>query len=548
MSEDVSIVGVFDEAMLRHVAGPSALQRGRKYHAEGRVTFSEQTSTSLAGEVRGSQKYKFWLKPKGDVLVWCCECVAASDGAFCKHLVAAVLTAQDGAVEAVSPAAPSKPSAKNALLDYLRVQPAERLAGWLSALAERDRDVEKRLMLYRAAEQPGTLKPALAKLLNAGGFLDYRRSIAYANKLDAGIELLEGVLLRDPVECRALCEYALGRLFPVYGRSDDSSGAIGECMHAIADLHARACAAKPPGQVLAKPLHALQCKDDWGLLALPRYWDCLGARGQSDYARAVMAEYEKVPQMAGDHDRFSEAHGVFSRTEALARCSADFELLQRVLRRDLSQPYHHLRVLESLREFGREREALAWGEAAVKRFPTDTRLRAALSGCLAAAGMLEEAIDQTWQAFRLHPDSQGWDALKRAAGNAWPLWRERALEEVTVREKGQVNQRVRLLLHDGDLAAAVELAREPSVWSDTLRDLAQRLRRSDPTTAGAFYLRLAHKQVDALNPREYPVLVDTIDNAAKLLPSAEWQPFVTEVRKRHARKTKLMLLLDAAGL
>lgn len=58
------------------------------------------------------------------------------------------------------------------MLIFLRAQPADRLAAWLQALAKEDGDIEKRLLLYRAAEQPDALKPALAKLLNSGGFLD----------------------------------------------------------------------------------------------------------------------------------------------------------------------------------------------------------------------------------------------------------------------------------------------------------------------------------------------------------------------------------------
>lgn len=39
-------------------------------------------------------------------------------------------------------------------------------------LASEDRDVEKRLLLYRAASAPGALKAALSKVLATGSFLD----------------------------------------------------------------------------------------------------------------------------------------------------------------------------------------------------------------------------------------------------------------------------------------------------------------------------------------------------------------------------------------
>jgi hypothetical protein len=437
---------------------------------------------------------------------------------------------------------------KDELLAFLHAQPAARLAGWLHALAQEDGNVEKRLLLYRAAEQPGALKTALAKLLNAGGFLDYRRAIDYAQRMDAAIEQLQDMLPRDPGECRALCEYALGRLFKIYGNSDDSAGAIGDVMEALAELHAQACAVTQPGKALAKTLHALQRKDAWGVLSLASYWNALGPQGQAEYSRLVVAEFQQVPEpKAGEH--FGESFEVCRRTEELARCAGDFELLQRVLRRDLSHGYQHLRVLESLREFGRAREALAWAEVAVKRFPDEGGLRAVLSECLAEAGMDEEALEQTWQCFRQHPGDAEWDTLKRMAGKAWPQWRQRALDDVAAREQDHATLRARLLLHDGDRVAAVALAHEHAVLADVLLELAKQIRRSDPTTAGAFYLRLAQQQAQKLGyANEYPRLVAYLKDASQLLPAAQWQPLLATVRAQHARKTKLMGLLTQAGL
>lgn len=542
-----------DDACLIELAGTAAFERGRAYHAAGRVALSLVAEAALAGEAHGTETYRLRLAHDGSDWLWDCDCPAAADGAFCKHLVAAVLTARDEAEDGDGTAAPKKKPAsasvrKGELLAFLHAQPAARLAGWLHALAQEDGNVEKRLLLYRAAEQPEALKAALAKLLNAGGFLDYRRAIDYARRLGAAIELLQDMLSRDPDECRVLCEYALGRLFKVYGNSDDSAGAIGGVMEALAELYAQACAATQPCKGLAKTLHALQGKDGWGVLSLAGYWKALGAQGQAEYGRLVVAEFEKLPApKAGEH--FGEGFEVCRRTEELARCAGDFELLQRVLRRDLSQAYQYFRVLESLREFGRAREALAWAETAVKRFPDDGRLRALLSECLAEAGMNDEALEQAWLRFHRHPGDDEWDALKRMAGKTWPHWRQRALDDVAAYERGHATVRIDLLLHDGDVAAATSLAHDHAVMPQVLHVLAQRLRRSDPATAGAFYLRLARQQAEKLGyANEYPRLVAYLKDASKLLPATQWQPFLATVRAQHARKTKLMGLLAQAGL
>lgn len=542
-----------DEAWLQETAGGRTYARGMGYARNGRIALSEISASALAGEAFGTETYRFRLDRKGEDWQWHCDCRAAEDGSFCKHLVAAVLTAhggrEDDAGEAVSRAGPRERQAEpDSLRQFLQSQPAERLADWLHRLALAHRDVERQLLLYRAASQPGAMKDALTKVLATGGFLDYRRTIDYASRLDAAIEQLRELVQRDPDEGRHLCEYALKRLSKVMKRCDDSAGALGDRMRDIADLHAQACDAVPPGKPLAKILHALQCLEDWDMLPLSRYWDALGPQGQAAYARLVLDEFKRLPPpvpQAFDHTGFA----VCRRVEALARCKDDFDLLQRVLRRDLSGPYQHLRVLESLREFGRAREALAWAEAAVKRFPDDDRLRAALAQCLAEAGMEDEAIEQEWLRFRQRPGTACWDALKRRAGVAWPTWRERALAAVAAQENGHVSQRVELLAHDGDIAAAVSLARENPVFPGGLLALASQVERHDPAAAGSFYLRVARFQAGQLHGvRDYKALVECLAEASKLMPPSEWRPFVTEIRAGHARKPRLMALLNEAGL
>ncbi|MGK2940123.1 MAG: SWIM zinc finger family protein [Immundisolibacter sp.] len=547
---------MLSDADLERLAGKAACERGRGYYREGRVHLTAVAADALEGEAHGTETYRLWLRCDGGAWRWDCECPAADSGALCKHLVAAVLIARDGAPDDAPPddesdQAPRKASAVRAREDlraFLHSQPARRLADWLAALADADPEVDKRLRLQRAVQQPGALKEALAKLLNTG-FLDYRASLRYADRLGAAVAVLEGRLGEDPGQCRELCEYALGRLFKIYERADDSAGAIGERMGEIAALHARACAAMPPGKALARPLHVLQRKDGWDMIRLTDYWQALGAAGQADYGRLIGAELARLPAAPSDESRWGEAFAIRSRAQAYARCAGDFELLQRVLRWDLSEPHDHLRVLESLREFGQEREALAWAEHAVKRFPRDERLRAALADCLHAAGLDEEALDQCWERFRLVSSGASWDDLKRAAGEQWPQWRGRALDTIKAGEGQAATLRVGLLQHDGDLAGAAALARERPVWPQALFHLARSLERDDPATAGMFYLRLAEEQARQLgSAQQYPTLVIYLKRASGVLPVERWQPAVAAVRAAHGKKTKLLSLLDEAGL
>jgi hypothetical protein len=545
-----------DNDWLLDAAGPGAVERGVDYYCRGRVRLTGGDDARLLAEAHGSEIYAVELEQEGDDWRWHCDCPAADDGAFCKHLVAAVLVARDTDASTSQPLAdapvvragkPIRPAPADDLRDFLAAQTAETLAGWLHELAITDRDIERRLLMYKSAGQPAELKAALGALLTARGFLDYRGAARYAEQLQSGISQLRDVLARDPAACVELCQYAFKRLAKVYARADDSAGAIGECLGDIAELHQQACAAAPPGKPLAKALHAMKCSEDSNLLPLQAYWEALGAEGQRDYAHRVVSDFEALPPPTFE-DRYGEAFAIGHRVEELARCSADFDLLQRVLRRDLSGPYQHLRVFESLHEARREREALDWIEQAVKRFPGDNRLREALAESLAEAGLREEALAQAWQCFCSCPGDDAWLRLQRLAGpQDWPVWRGRALDAVASAERGVVHLRIQLLRLDGDVDAALALARKQPVSIGALLSLAHHVRRSHPLDAGAFYLRAARSTVERLNTqRDYKDLARYLKEAASRLPAAEWQPFLNDVRETHRRKRKLMEMLDAA--
>lgn len=542
-----------DDAWLLEQAGDAAFKRGTAYFRDARIALGDRSDGELEGEAHGSASYRWRLRFERGEWDGQCDCPAAADGSFCKHLVAAVLTAradQPVVGDVIARPVPSKREPPlSELREFLRAQPVDRLADWLLRLADEDRVVEKRLLLYRATSEPGALKAALAKVLTVGPFMDYRRTVDFSRRLGVVVEQLHTQLAQNASDSRGLCEYALKRLLGAVERCDDSSGMLGGRMAEIAELHAQACVKAPPGMALVKPLLALQRLDHWGLLPLARYWDALGGAGQADYTRTVVDEFEKLPPPK-KHSFDLEGIHVCRRVEALARCSRDFDLLQRVLRRDLSSANAHHRVLRSLREFGRAREALAWAEAAVKRFPEDGSLRAALAECLGEAGLDEEALEQVWQRFQHAPSKDAWDGLKRWSGERWPSWRLRALEQIAEREHGgQASLRVTILMHDGDLDGALALAQANPVHPETLLQLAARISGPHAAIAGAFYLRVARFHAEGLRgASDYAKLVDPLARAAALLPKVEWQPVVAEVRAAHARKTRLMAMLDEAGL
>ncbi|MFZ2237133.1 MAG: hypothetical protein WAV67_12235, partial [Dokdonella sp.] len=281
----------------------------------------------------------------------------------------------------------------------------------------------------------------------------------------------------------------------------------------------------------------------------------MGAEGQLDYGRRVVAEFTALKPEPVESDRWQEDFGVVRRAEFYAEISGDFDLLQRVLRRHLWNGRDYLRVLESLQDAGRDREAMGWAEQAVKRFPHEAELRLALATCLRDAGLDEDAIEQVWHAFRAQPDQENWDQLKQLAGAQWPDWRKRALAFVVELEPDDYSRRVSLLGHDGDFEAAIKLAHSKTINRGVLEALARRIETVHPLSAGEFFLRIAKSLLHDMgsrgldvDARDYAPLAGLLSKAAHCLPVEQWQPTVALIRDKLRRKRNLMALLDEAGL
>lgn len=532
------------DAELKQLAGAAAFARGRGYHADGRVRLLREGENGIEGEAEGNELYRLWLKREQGEWRWGCSCPAADDGSFCKHLVAAALVWREGTP-------PRRPGKEDELLDFLRTQPAERLAGWLAELAGEDSDIARRLRLHQSRDDPAKLKKSLSEALATHGLLDYHRSMDYARRLGPVLTQLQEQIRRDAGGGRELCDYTLKRLLRIYARSDDSAGTIGQRLAELAELHAEACRLAPgDGAELARRLYALQTADEWGLFPVSKYWPALGDAGQAEYAKLIAADLERLPPKpdpSGKHD--SDAFYVRRRTADYAQAARDFELLMRVLQWDTSHAGAFLEITDACRRFKREREALQWAERGVKRFPHDARLRDALAACLTQAGLGEKALEQQWLAFMAQPDEQHWDALKQAAGKQWPEWRGKSLEALGGRRNGyDAGQRVRLLMHDADLDGALAEARARRIDPETLVQLAQRIENRNRVGSGELYLRVARALAEHLDYKQYPLFTRYMQRVARLLPENAWREWFEGFLVQHRRKTRLMAMLTEKGL
>ncbi len=76
-------------AALRRRAGAAAYERGLAYFQQGRVVQVSCQADGLTAQVTGTRCYEVQLWLRAGRLQYTCDCPAASEGAFCKHCVAA---------------------------------------------------------------------------------------------------------------------------------------------------------------------------------------------------------------------------------------------------------------------------------------------------------------------------------------------------------------------------------------------------------------------------------------------------------------------------
>ena len=88
MQQPPPFAHVLHPEAIAKLARGRALDRGRSYAADGRVTALANRAGQLVAHVRGTSVYAVSIWIKGDGLGYTCSCPAGGEGDFCKHCVA----------------------------------------------------------------------------------------------------------------------------------------------------------------------------------------------------------------------------------------------------------------------------------------------------------------------------------------------------------------------------------------------------------------------------------------------------------------------------
>lgn len=571
------------EAVVRRLAGAQSYQRGVDYFSHGHVESLEETADGIRALVRGNQNYTVTLAVDEGVPDYSCNCPVGSDGAFCKHCVAAALAWLN------RDAAPVRSSARRKTKELtladagksLRDEDRETLVRMVLDWAKDDDRLHERLILY-AARRSGSdtgaaaVRRAFERAVRVHDFVHYREAGSWARGVDDAIDSIEQ-LLKDGQAAAVieLSESALQSLLCAIEAVDDSDGHFGMLRDRLQDIHYRACQETRPDPVdLAKRLFMWELHSDFDVFygAAAQYAKILGAKGMKVYRELAEAEWAKVPARTAKHERseFGQHFRITHIMESLAQASGNIEELVTVMSRDLSSAYSYRKIAEVYREAGQHDGALLWAEKGLKAFPerTDARLREFAAEEYHRRRRHDDAMTLIWAEFSERPFLESYKTLEKHAKKAvtWPEWRERALGEIRLRiakarEKARGQTRPRWMQADDNHSVLVEIflyeGKDEDAWreagvggcSDSLwLRLAAKREKEHPEDAAPIYLKYAEAGVAATSNGRYEDPVNLLAKAAAVMKrldrSAEFVRHLEALRAKYKIKRNFIKLVE----
>jgi tetratricopeptide (TPR) repeat protein len=370
----------------------------------------------------------------------------------------------------------------------------------------------------------------------------------------------EALIESEPASVPALAQRAVDLVTTALMYVDDSSGIVGDDLHALMAVHARACAATPPDpKRLAAWLEKLRLDGPgWPDFELRDYAAALGVKGRSELARLVEDRAKTTePDLLG-----RTPLGIRVLREQLAEISGDIDHYVAVLAEDPYAASSYLKIVDALRNVGRAADAERWARRGLGiGNPIDQgKLRDTYVNLLLERGATDEASAMRWQLFDQHPTQIHYNDLRRTAERTgdWPDLQDKAigrLRDATTGQPAFADHLIGVLLDEGKLNDAWQTAVDhadglpESRWNQLI-DLRQ------PTHPGDViepWQQLIQRRLDASTDKyRYSKAIKMLRQLRDAHRATGDEPgfgtYLDRLRDRHKRKTSFIAKLDRANL
>ena len=562
---------VVTEQSIRELADVQSFERGRSYFDAGRVRKFAIAGTTVTAVVQGTSSYRVRLTVTRAGLDGECNCPYGAEGVFCKHCVAAALAWLESGGKLGEPR--QLPVSDRELHEFLLGQDTAWLAGELLRAAEIDPLLRARLDVAAGADardayDDHALRTRLERVIEIGDFVDYREAYSYFRDVDEALTEVARLIDKGFADnAMNLAEYALELLERAAGQVDDSDGGLRVALNRVEEIHFDACTAGEPDPVqLAERLAERALASDYEvfLTVLPDYAPVLGPAGMARYRQLIEAAWRALPPKQ-PHDYGSGRFTITTLMEQLAECEGGADALIEVLSKDVSSGYDVLRIAQRLCQDGRDQEALDWLGRGLAEFPPDSRLRLLAAECHLRAGRREQAGELLWANFTQRPCLDNYTALRDAAGDRFPDWRDRALAvlrgeppatgrftELPYARPAGHSTLVEVLLWEKDTEAAWQAAIAGGCRDELWLRLARERAATHPADAIPVLLAAAEQAIGHKNRNSYQVAAKLLVEAKPLFPRCDHQEnfevYLRTLRAAHKPKRALREELDRAGL
>jgi hypothetical protein len=388
----------------------------------------------------------------------------------------------------------------------------------------------------------------------------YSAANAHGRDMHEAIDILkQAIPTTDPVEIYAVIHKALASAIRVIARADDSAGIIGDACRRLLELHPQAAAAaRTPVGKLIDWMIKFQFDDEVDYFELDpvAYAPALGEVGMAAY-RKRLAEIEGSlgPRPSAD-ERWSSRHShewftLDWNAQRLAVLDHDIDAIIRTHAKDRKVAAWLQDTAEAFEEIGEIDLAIDWAKQATDFDRGHQSLKAADYWCR----LLEEhhpdrALDARLRVFRRWPSSTTAARLYKAAGKAWPDFRDGVMATLATSPSDAV---LFALLTLKEPQLAWNLAHSLALDSDhTWAELVKAYEKVDPIAVLPIHQRLVESELVEAGAQHYKLAARRLAKMRKLAAGSEHaievDTLIAELREIHRRRPRLQQEFDRAGL
>ena len=554
-------LSMFDQDVLRSLAGDKVFARGQAYFREGMVELLAIEPNRVVARVAGTQDYAATVLRQASSLDGECTCPAFERDRFCKHMVAAVLAAD----AAIACGTADSVGTLTRIRSYLRGKDIDVLVAMITDAAERDPVLFRRLAIAAAAETADgenleeSLQEAVQEACATRGFIDYARAGEWAAGVDAVLDAMADLASAEHAALVVdLTDYAITRIERAIENIDDSGGYCGDLLERAQQIHFEACqAARPDPVALAGKLYLRETRGGFGTFhgAVAQYAEILGDRGLDEYQRLAREAWDKLPPnmgpVRGGGEHRYELSKLVSILDFFAERDKDLEARIALRSKDLSSQWDYFRLATFCLEQGLAEVALRHAEEGLWLFEderADERLVNLAVDLLLKEDRTADAEAQLWRAFRKAPNLDLYRRMRSLGGDEAT---RQILEHLQDRLENSSASRwpspadlvTRIMIEEGMFEDAWATVRDHGASRGVKEALALVSERTHPQKALAVYAERVEELVSAGDKHAYRQAASLIERMRTLHGSAEHSAYVIAVRQRHGRKRNFMKLL-----